>query len=88
MSAFVLLIKTDHREGRCEVKWRRIKPGQYELCDSDGTRWGMIERSSLMPSMWWWSTWGPYVDETGSTHTFVDAKRNATAAASMGGVHA
>lgn len=63
------------------MKWHRVKPGQYELRDSEGARWGIIERSSLLPWTWWWSVWGPDVDATGDAAGLIHAKRKASAAA-------
>ena len=59
------------------MKWHRVKPGQYELRDSEGTRWGIIERSSLMWWWWWWSVWGPDVYATGGAGMLAIAKLKA-----------
>jgi hypothetical protein len=40
-----------------QLRWRRIRPGAYELV-GHGRRWAVIERAVLpwSSSWWWWST--------------------------------
>lgn len=58
----------------------RRKPGQYEIRRIDGDSFmlvGIVERSSMMPWCWWWSSWDERTDKTGATGAFVKSREQA-----------
>ena len=46
----------------------------YEQYDRDGIVRAVIERSALIPYMWWWAAWSEILDANGQARGLRNAK--------------